>query len=61
MSSLKVAINYIEPLVIYIKYLHNYLFITLDGKILKRIEHEKLKTTIIRTIQGGVYDLPQSK
>ena len=37
---------------------HNYLLMTLDGKILKGIfEHKRLKHAIIRTNQGNVQDL----
>ena len=45
MSSRKVAIKYICPLVIYtIIDPHNYLLMTLDGKILRGLfEHERLK------------------
>ena len=62
-SSRKVAIKYIGPLVIYkIINPHNYLLMTLDGKILRELfGHERLKQAIIRTSQGTVYDLPQLK
>ena len=37
---------------------HNYLLMTLDGKILKGIfEHERLKPAIVRTNQGNVQNL----
>ena len=53
-SSIKVAIKYIGPLVIYkIIDPHNYLLMTLDGKILRGLfEHRRLKPAIIRTSQG---------
>ena len=39
---------------------HNYLLMTLDGKILKGIfEHERLKPTIIRTNHGNVQNLAE--
>ena len=59
-SSRKVAIKYVGPLVIYkIMNSHNYLLMTLDGKILRGLfEHERLKPAIIRSRQGNVYNLP---
>ena len=55
----KVAIKYIGPVVIYkIIDPHNYLLMTLDGKILRGFfEHERLKPAIIRTNQGNVKNL----
>ena len=52
----KVAIKYIGPLVIYkIIHPHNYLLMTLDGKILRGLfKHKRLKPAIIRTSQGNV-------
>ena len=60
-SPRKIAIKYIGPLVIHkIVDPHNYLLMTLDGKILRGLsEHERLKTTVIRTSQGYVHNLPQ--
>ena len=58
-NSQKIAIKYVGPVVVY-KILdpHNYLLITLDGKILRGIiEHERLKPTIIRMNQGNVQNL----
>ena len=49
-ASQKITIKYVGPVVAY-KFVdpHNYLLMTLDGKILKGIfEHERLKPTIIR-------------
>ena len=59
--SCKVAIKYIGPIVIYkIIDLHNYLLMTLDGKILRGLfEHERPKPATIRTSQGNVWHLPQ--
>ena len=58
-ASLKVAIKYIGPVVVYkIIDPHNYLIMMLDGKILRGIfEHERLKPAIIRTNQGNVQNL----
>ena len=40
----------------------NYLLMTLDGKILRRLfEHKRLKPTSIRTSQGNVQNLVQLK
>ena len=37
---------------------HNYLLITLDGKLLRGLfEHERLKPAVIRTDQGNVTNL----
>ena len=61
MTSHKVAIKYVGPVVIYkIIDPHNYLLMTLDGKVLRGLfEHERLKPTIIRTNQVNVQDLAQ--
>ena len=58
-SSWKIAIKYVGPVVVYkIIDPHNYLLMTLDGKILREIfEHERLKPTVIRTNQGNVQNL----
>ena len=50
-ASRKVAIKYVGPLVIYkIADPHNYLLMSLDGKLLQGLfEHERLKPTIIKT------------
>ena len=59
LASRKVTIKYVGPVVVYkIKDPHNYLIMTLDGKILRGIfEHERLKPTIIRTNYGNVQNL----
>ena len=59
MASHKVAIKYVGPVVVYkIVDPHNYLIMTLDGKILRGIfEHKRLKPTIIRTNQGNIQNL----
>ena len=58
-ASQKIAIKYIGPVVVYkIIDPHNYLLMTLDGKILRGIfEHERLKPAIIRTNQENVQNL----
>ena len=39
---------------------HNYLLMTLDGIILKRmLEHKRLKPTVIRTSHGNVQNLAE--
>ena len=57
----KTAVKYVGPVVIYkIVDPHNYLLITLDGKILKGIlECERLKPAIIRTNHGNVQNLAE--
>ena len=58
-ASRKIAIKYVGLVMVY-KTIdpHNYLLMTLDGKILRGIfEHERLKPTIIRTNQGNVQNL----
>ena len=58
-SSRKVTIKYIGPLVIYmIRDSHNYLMMTLDGKILRGLfEFERLKPAALRTSHSNVYTL----
>ena len=53
--SCKIAIKYVGPMVIYkIIDPHNYLLMTLDGKILRGLfKHERLKPAAIRTSQGN--------
>ena len=60
-ASHKVAIKYIGPIVIYkIIDPHNYLLMTIDSKILRRLfKHERLKPTIIRTSQGNIQNLAE--
>ena len=50
-TSRKATIKYVGPLVMYkIVDPHNYLLMTLDGKILRGLfEHERLKPVVIRT------------
>ena len=58
-TSRKVTIKYIGSLAVYkIVDPHNYLLITLDGKLLRVLfEHERLKPAVIRTNQGNVTNL----
>ena len=58
-TSRKVPIKYVGPLVIYkIVDPHNYLLMTLDGKLLQGLfEHERLKPAIIKTDKGNVTTL----
>ena len=62
-ASRKMAIKYVGPLVIYkIIDPHDYLLMTLDGKILRGfLEHERLKPAIIGTSHGNVHNLAQPK
>ena len=62
-ASWKVTIKYVGPVVIYkIIDLHNYLLMTLDGRILRGLfEHDRLKPANIRTSQGNVDNLAQLK
>ena len=62
-SSRKVTIKYIGPLVIYkIIDSHNYLLMTLDGKILRGLfEFKRLKPATLRTSHGNVCTLVQLK
>ena len=56
-------IKYVGPVAIYkIIDLHNYLLMTLDGKILRGLfEHKRLKPANIRTKQGNVQNITQLK
>ena len=58
-ASWKVTIKYVGPVVIYkIIDTHNYLLMTLHGRILRRLfEHKRLKSTNIRTSQGNIQNL----
>ena len=62
-ASRKVMIKYVGPVVIYkIIDSHNYLLMTLDGKILRGLfKHERLKPANRRTSQGNVQNLVQLK
>ena len=58
-ASRKKAIKYVGPLVIYkIVDPHNYLLMTLDGKLLQGLfEHKRLKPMIIKTDKRNVTNL----
>ena len=58
-ASRKITIKYVGPLAVYkIVDPHNYLLITLDGKLLRGLfEHERLKPAVIRTNHGNVTNL----
>ena len=62
-ASRKVSIKYVGPLAVYkIADPHNYLLITLDGKLLRGLfKHERLKPAVIRTNQGNVTNLSKLK
>ena len=62
-ASRKVIIKYIGPVGIYkIIDPHNYLLMTLNGKILRGLfEHERLKPANMRTNQGNVLNVAQLK
>ena len=62
-ASRKIIIKYIGLLMIYkIVDPHNYLLITLHGKLLRGLfEHERLKPAVIRTDQGNVTNLSKLK
>ena len=56
-------VKYVGPLVVYkIVDLHNYLLMTLDGKLLRGLfEHERIKPAIIKTRKGSVTNLAHLK
>ena len=62
-ASRKVMIKYVGPLVVYkIIDPHNYLLMTLDGKLLQGLfEHKRIKPSIIRTSEGNVSNLAHLK
>ena len=60
-NSWKIAVKNVGPVVVYkIVDPHNYLLMTLDGKILKGIfKHERLKPTVIRTNHENVQNFAE--
>ena len=62
-ASRKVAIKYVGPLVVYkIVHPHNYLLMTLDGKLLQGLsEHKRLKPTLIKKDKGYITTLAALK
>ena len=55
--------KYVGPIVVHkIIDPHNYLLMTLDGKLLRGLfEHERLKPVILRTSEGNVTNLVKLK
>ena len=62
-ASWEITIRYVGPVVIYkIIDPHNYLLMTLDGRILRGLfEHKRLKPANIRISQGNIQNLAQLK
>ena len=62
-TSRRIMIKYVGPIVVYkIVDPHNYLLMTLDGKISWGLfEHERLKPAILRTSEGNVSNLVKLK
>ena len=62
-ASRKVMTKYVGPVVIYkIIDPHNYLFVTLDGGILRGLfKHERLKPAILRISKRTINNLTQLK
>ena len=62
-ASRKVSIRHVGPLVIYkIVDTHNYLLMTMDGKLLRGVfEHKRLKPVVLKTDRGNVSTLPALK
>ena len=62
-NSRKVLVTYVGPLVIYkIIDPHNYLFMTIDGQLIRALfEHKRLKPSMIRTDKGNVTTLSALK
>ena len=62
-TSRKIMVKYVGPLVVYkIIDPHNYLLMTLDGKLLQGLyEHERIKPAIIRTSGGNITNLAHLK
>ena len=63
MASRKITIKYVGPLAVYkIVDPHNYLLITLDGKLVRQLlEYERLKPAAIRTNHSNVTNLSKLK
>ena len=62
-ASRKIMVKYVGPLVVYkIIDPHNYLLMTLNGKLLRGLfEHKRIKPDIIRTSEGNVNNLAHLK
>ena len=61
--SRKIIVKCVGPLVVYkIIDPHNYLLMTLDGKLLQGLfEHKRIKPAVIRTNEGNVTNLAHLK
>ena len=61
--SRKIMVKYVGPLAVYkIIGSHNYLLMTLDGKLLQGLfEHERIKPAVIRTSDGNMTNLVHLK
>ena len=61
--SRKIMMKYVGPLVVYkIIDPHNYLLMTLDGKLLQGLfEHKRIKPAVIRTSEGNITNLAHLK
>ena len=62
-ASRKIMVKYVGPLVVYkVIDQHNYLLMTLDGKLLQGLfEHKSIKPATIRTSEGNVSNLAHLK
>ena len=62
-ASRKIMVKYVGPLVVYkIVDPHNYLLMTLDGKLLRGLfKHERIKPAVIRTSEGNATNLAHLK
>ena len=62
-ASGKNMVKYVGPLVVHkIIDLHNYLLMTLDGKLLRGLfEHERIKPAVIRTSESNITNLGHLK
>ena len=56
-------VKYVGPLVIYkIIETHNYLLMTLDGKLLQGLfEHKRIKPAVMRTSEGNITNFAHLK
>ena len=62
-TSRKIMMKYVGPLAVYkIIDPHNYLMMSLDGKLLGDLfEHERIKPAVIRTSEGNITNLVHLK
>ena len=56
-------VKYVGPLAVYkIIHPHNYLLMTLDGKLLQGLfEHERIEPAVFRTSEGNITNLAHLK